>query len=51
MAARRRQDETVEDEPAEEPPVGVDSAGVYEGLSAQDLGYGELPRVEDEESG
>ncbi len=32
----------------EEPPVAVDSAGVYEGLSAEDLGYGELTRVADD---
>jgi len=43
VAARPRQDGDAE------PPVGIDSAGVYQGLSADDLGYGERPRVEDEE--
>ena len=33
--------------PGNEPPVGVDSAGVYEGLSAEDMGYGDLPRVDE----
>jgi hypothetical protein len=37
----------VEEAPAEarEGPVDVDSAGVYEGLRAEDLGYGSLRRV------
>ena len=40
-------------DPKDEGPVEVDSAGVYEGLSAEDLGYGSLPRVgeETDESG
>ena len=44
MPARPRQDEEAD----EEPPVAVDSAGVYEGLSAEDLGYGDLPKVDEE---
>ena len=43
VPARRRQDEAPDD-----PPVAVDSAGVYEDLSPEDLGYGDLPRVEDD---
>ena len=46
-AAQPRQDEAAD----EEPPVGVDSAGVYEGLSAEDLGYGDLPKVDEEAKG
>ena len=44
MPARPRQGETSDDEP----PVAVDSAGVYEGLSAEDLGYGDLPKVDED---
>jgi hypothetical protein len=44
VAARHRRAE-----PDEEPAVGVDSSGVYEDLPPEALGYGELPRVEDEE--
>ncbi len=45
MPARRRKDE-----PADEPTVPVDSSGVYEDLSPEDLGYGDLPHVEDDPS-
>ena len=46
VAGRRREQET----PEEEAPVGMDSAGVYEGLTAEDLGYGDLPSVDEEEA-